>query len=132
MTKAEALALTAMVGAYFPGRLTEETARAWALELETHHREDGIAAVRALGRGARHPSLSDLFEHLRHAKQAREADENARRPRIAAHAEVTDGARRRDRVAKEVACDMALRRLAPGTDFTEELNRRLSVAEEDA
>lgn len=130
MTNDEARKVVAGVLAYFPGRLTPETVRAWAMELEAYDRRDGVAGARRLGRTSEHPSLAALIEAIefeRGERLRRESMAPSAIIQLARQATPDNTQEQRTRVAREVAMDMVFGRIGKDVDFACEVARRLAA-----
>ena len=83
MTEKQALRALAPLSAYYPGRVTPVTVRAWAYEIREFEPEDVDAAVRSMSRAQPHPSLAELRgECSRIARRRREIEADKQLPSV--------------------------------------------------
>lgn len=131
MTSEEALKTIALAGIYFPNRIPAETARVWALEIEDFDYVDAQAGVRRMARTQSHPSLETLLESVKLERADRRRREQ---PRVHAVHHLTSEASAdseqalRNSIGKQLAIDIALRKVPPETMFEIEFSRRLMAA----
>lgn len=131
MTNEDARKVVAMVAAYFPSRLTPETVRAWAMELEAYETTDGIAGARRLGRTTPHPNLSTLIECVqfeRTDRVRREQSNGSAHLQLVHTANPDPEQRLRSDIAREITMDIMFGRVSKDVDYATEIARRLSDA----
>lgn len=114
MTKADAAKVVALLSALFCGRMSEESMRAWMLELEEYKAEDAIAGVREHGRTADHPSLRECIECIERHRNARALRERQRLDRLAlpAQADPDPEQQARCKAARDAAIAQVLKRVS--------------------
>lgn len=123
MTNDEAIEVIAMLATGFPGAIPVETAKVWAVVIKDDDRalarEAAIEVMRLYDRvtlKAYHTEYAKLRARDRHEASVVTADR-----------QITAGrsADRREVIARQVAIDMVLGRLPDGTQYADELVRRI-------
>jgi len=131
MTNDEARKVIAVLATKFPGRLTAESVRSWAPEIEEFEMRDALAGVSRHAQTHEHPSVLHLRTSIRF-----ERDERRRRDgtQPGAHLQLVHAAspdaeqEMRSSVAKQIAIDIVGGRVAKDVDWAEEMARRLADA----